>query len=183
MAPTSGGQYHWVSMLSPPSTRQFLGYLTAWLTLTGWQAFVASAAYTTGTLIQGIILLTHPEYATTAKTWHATLIFWGVILLSFTINSFIGKTLARFEGIVFVIHVLGFFATILPLTLFGQPTNSEAVWNTWLNLGDWPTQGLSFSIGILGNVFAFVGADGAIHVRFAATSRLYSLIMTLSLSR
>ncbi len=27
-APTSGGQYHWVSMLAPPSSQKFISYIT-----------------------------------------------------------------------------------------------------------------------------------------------------------
>ncbi|KAI0877041.1 amino acid/polyamine transporter I [Hypoxylon argillaceum] len=164
MAPTSGGQYHWVSMLAPPSCRKFLGYITAWLSLTGWQALVASGAYLTSALVQGLIILTHPSYLATMQNWHSTLLFWAVILFSASINICIGSVLAKFQGIVLVIHILGFFAIILSITLIGQPLNSEAVWHTWLNLGGWPTQGLSFSIGIIGNVLAFGGADGAIHM-------------------
>lgn len=164
MAPTSGGQYHWVSMLAPPSSRKFLGYLTAWLALTGWQALVASGGFVTGTMIQGLILLTHPDYATAMQNWHGTLLFWGVVLLGFTINSAIGSLLARFEGLVLVLHLLGFFAIMLPLALLSEHGDSAAVFNNFYNLGDWQTQGLSFCIGLLGNVFAFLGADGAIHV-------------------
>ncbi|KAI1412054.1 amino acid transporter [Hypoxylon sp. FL1857] len=164
MAPTSGGQYHWVSMLAPPSCRKFLSYITGWLTLSGWQAFVASGGYLTGTMIQGLILLTHPDYIANMQNWHGTLLFWGVILLSYAINTSIGSVLAKFEGFVLVLHIVGFFGVILPLTLLGRPADPDAVWNTWLNLGGWQTQGLSFCIGIIGNVFAFVGADGAIHM-------------------
>lgn len=165
MAPTSGGQYHWVSMLAPPSTRKFLGYLTGWLTLTGWQALVASGGYVTGTMMQGLILLCNPDYINKMQNWHGTMLFWAVILLGFLVNTAIGKLLARFEGIVLVIHILGFFGVMLPLVLLGQQSDSSAVFDTWYNLGGWQTQGLSFCIGILGNVFAFLGADGAIHVR------------------
>ncbi|KAI0539679.1 amino acid/polyamine transporter I [Xylaria digitata] len=164
MAPTSGGQYHWVSMLAPPSCRKFLGYLTGWLTLTGWQALVAAGAYLTATMIQGLIILTHPGYLATIQNWHSTLLFWAVILFSFSINICIGSVLAKLEGVFLVIHILGFFAVILSITIIGQPSNPEAVWDTWLNLGGWPTQGLSFSIGVIGSVVAFVGADGAIHM-------------------
>ncbi|KAI0466805.1 amino acid/polyamine transporter I [Xylaria cf. heliscus] len=164
MAPTSGGQYHWVSMLAPPSCRKFLGYLTGWLTLTGWQSLVASGAYLTATMIQGLIILTHPSYLETMENWHGTLLFWAVILFSSSINTFISSVLAKFEFVALIIHILGFFAVILSITLIGQPSNPDAVWDTWLNLGGWPTQGLSFSIGIIGNVVAFVGADGAIHM-------------------
>jgi amino acid transporter len=161
MAPTSGGQYHWVSMLAPASSRKFLGYLTGWLTLTGWQALVASGGFVTGTMIQGLILLTHPEYE--GKNWHGTLLFWAVVLLGYIINTAIGSFLARFEGFILVLHILGFFAVVLPLALLSEHGTSASVFNTFLNLGNWDTQGLSFSIGILGNVFAFLGADGAIH--------------------
>ncbi|KAI0964960.1 amino acid transporter-like protein [Xylaria arbuscula] len=164
MAPTSGGQYHWVSMLAPPGYRKILGYLTGWLTLTGWQALVASGGFVTGTLIQGLILLTHPDYAANMKNWHGTLLFWAVVLLGYTINAAIGVLLARFEGFVLILHILGFFAVIFPLALLSQHNTPADVFDTFLNLGGWQTQGLSFSIGIMGNVFAFLGGDGAIHM-------------------
>lgn len=177
MAPTSGGQYHWVSMLAPPSSRKFLGYLTAWLALTGWQALVASGGYVTGTMMQGLILLTHPEYGTAMQNWHGTLLFWGVVLLGFGINSALGSLLAKFEGLVLVVHLLGFFAIMLPLALLSEHGDSAAVFNNFYNLGDWQTQGLSFCIGLLGNVFAFLGADGAIHVSLL-TLRVSALLLT-----
>lgn len=166
MAPTSAGQYHWVSMLAPSSSRKFLGYMTGWLTVAGWQATVASAAYSTGTMIQGLILLTHPEYQQPEQNWQGTLLLWAVILLSYTINTAVGTLLAKFEGLVFFLHILGFFGVLLPMVLLkSEHASTEDVFNTFANLGDWQTQGLSMCIGILGIVFAFVGGDSAIHVR------------------
>ncbi|MCJ1325156.1 hypothetical protein MMC10_001818 [Thelotrema lepadinum] len=40
MAPSSGGQYHWVFILAPRSMRKGLSFLTGWLTTIGWQATV-----------------------------------------------------------------------------------------------------------------------------------------------
>lgn len=176
MAPTSGGQYHWVSMLAPPGARKFLGYLTGWLALTGWQALVASGGYLTGTMIQGLILLTHPAYASVMQNWHGTLLFWAVILFGYTINSAIGALLAKFEGLVLVVHLLGFLGILLPLALLSDHGDSAAVFNNFYNLGDWQTQGLSFCIGILGNVFAFLGADGAIHVSPCSKEAAFPLL-------
>ncbi|POS72289.1 hypothetical protein DHEL01_v209319 [Diaporthe helianthi] len=164
MAPNSGGQYHWVSMLAQLGARNFLGYLTGWLALTGWQAVVASGGYLTGTMIQGLILLTHPGYGSVMQNWHGTLIFWAVILFGYRINSAIGALLAKFEGLVLVVHLLGFLGILLPLALLSDHGDSTTVFNNFYNLGDWQTQGLSFCVGILGNVFAFLGADGAIHM-------------------
>ncbi|KAI0406972.1 putative GABA permease [Xylaria palmicola] len=186
MAPTSGGQYHWVSMLAPASCRKFLGYLTGWLAITGWQALVASGGFVTGTMIQGIILLTHPEYAEVMKNWHGTLLLWAVVLLSYGINTAVGSLLAKFEGMVLVVHILGFFAVILPLSLLSPHGTAKDVFDTWVNAGLWQTQGLSFSVGIIGNAFAFLGGDCAIHmseeIRNAAVVVPRSLITGLTIN-
>ncbi|KAK7957887.1 amino acid/polyamine transporter I [Apiospora saccharicola] len=150
MAPTSGGQYHWVSMLAPPSSRKFSGYITGWLTIAGWQATVASGLLLNGTLIQAIILLTHPGYADNMQIWHGTLLSWAVALLSFTINTSIGSVLAKFEIVVLFLHVLGFFAVLIPIVTLGDHTSARDVFKTFLNGGECQTQGLSFSIGISG---------------------------------
>lgn len=165
MMPTSGGQYFWVSVLAPESSRKFAGYLIGWLTITGWQSLVASGGFVTGTMIQGLILLNHPEYLPNMQNWHGTMLFWGVVLAAFSINTIFGKLLSRFEGFILILHILGFFAILLPLVFMSkEKSDTEAVFLTWINLGEWQTQELSFCIGILGNVFAFLGADGAIHV-------------------
>ncbi|KAK8105106.1 amino acid transporter [Apiospora kogelbergensis] len=164
MAPTSGGQYHWVSMLAPPYWRQFFGYMTGWLTIAGWQAAVASGMLMNGTMIQGLVLLTRPEYADHMQNWHGTLISWAVVMCAFAVNAVIGSVLAKFEGFVLIIHLLGFFAILLPLILLGEHTSAAEVFDTFLNSGNWPTQGLSLSIGITGVVFAFLGGDAAIHM-------------------
>ncbi|KAK8128859.1 hypothetical protein PG984_009967 [Apiospora sp. TS-2023a] len=164
MAPTSGGQYHWVSMLAPPSSRKFFGYITGWLTIAGWQATVASGLLLNGTLIQGIILLTHPGYSDNMQIWHGTLLSWAVALLSFAINASIGSVLAKFEIVVLFLHILGFFAVLIPIVVLGDHASAKDVFNTFLNVGGWQTQGLSFSIGISGCVFAFLGSDAAVHL-------------------
>ncbi|KAJ2992942.1 hypothetical protein NUW58_g2005 [Xylaria curta] len=142
MAPTSGGQYHWVSILSPPSMQKFLGYITGWLQLTGWQAGISSTGLLTGTMIQSLILLAHPEYQDRMQNWHGTLLSWAIILLNYIINTSFTTLFAKFESVAF----------------------DQDVFNTFLNLGDWQTQGLSFSIGIAGTVFALLGGDGAMHM-------------------
>lgn len=42
--------------------------------------------------------------------------------------------------------------------------SATGVWATSLNEGNWPTQGLSYCVGFLGNVATFVGADASVHL-------------------
>jgi choline transport protein len=168
MAPTSGGLYHWVSMLAPPSCANFLSYITGWLTVGGWQAAVASGGFLTGTLIQGLIALTVPDY--NPKAFHGTLLFWAVIFFGVFINTVVSNLLPKFEGLILILHILGFFAVLIPLVVLAPHGNSSDVFTVFMNGGGWPNQRLSFFVGLLGNVFAFIGADGTYYV---SGSRIY----------
>ncbi|KAI0118585.1 amino acid transporter-like protein [Hypoxylon sp. NC0597] len=186
MAPTSGGQYHYVAMLSPPRAQKLLSYLTGWLTLTGWQALIASSELLAVSMIQSIALLTHPEYRENMRDWQATLMLWAAVALSYGINTSFNKLFIRFEGVAFIIHILGFFGVVIPLVLLSDHVSTEQVFGTFSNLGGWPTQGLSFCIGIMGTVLSFLGGDGAIHlaeeIENAAVVLPRSLIGTLLLN-
>lgn len=52
MAPTSGGQYHWVSEFAPKEYQRCMSYFIGWISVLGWQGFTASSPYITGTMIQ-----------------------------------------------------------------------------------------------------------------------------------
>lgn len=163
MAPTSGGQYHWVAMLAPRSCAKFLSYITGWITATGWLGTVASAGYLSASVLQTVIALTIPSYQ--PQPYQTLLIFWAFILFAVTINTVLSSLLPKFEGLILILHVLGFFAILIVLVTLGPQGDAKFLFTTFLNGGNWPTQGLSFFIGMMGNVFAFVGADAAFHVR------------------
>lgn len=134
-----------------------------WLTVIGWQATFATSCYLVGTLIQGLVVLTNKNYA--PEDWHGTLLYWAVVALSVAINSVGGKVLPRFEGMILILHILGFFAILIPLTYMADHGTSEEVFTQFLNLGEFPSQGLSFFVGTVGCIFAFAGGDAAVHVR------------------
>lgn len=166
MAPTSGGQYHWVAMLAPRWCAKFLSFLTGWLAVGGWQGSVASSALLVGNMIAGLISMHSDTYQ--YQAWHGTLLFWAVFLFAVIINTLVSSALPKFEGLILILHVLGFFGILIPLLVLGpSDTTAEEVFSTatgWNNGGGWPTQGLSFMVGMLGNVFAFVGTDAAFHM-------------------
>ncbi|EAW13292.1 putative GABA permease [Aspergillus clavatus NRRL 1] len=162
MAPTSGGQYHWCAMLAPPKYMKFLSYMTGWLAVIGWQAAFASSSFIAGTQIQGAVILAHKYYQ--PEPWHGTLIMWAAVFLALGINLVGGKVLPRLETLILVIHILGFFGVLIPLTYMSEKKTREEVFDTWVNSGQWPTQGLSWFVGMTGCVFAFAGGDAAVHM-------------------
>ena len=116
---------------------------------------MASVSYICGTLVQGLIIITHPSYD--PKPWHAVLLFWAAIGFAVFVNAVIGRLLPRVEGFILVVHILGFFAVILPLIFFGSHQDAAEVFTTFLNKGHLHTKGLSFMVGIVGTAFPFLG--------------------------
>ncbi|KAI5456220.1 amino acid/polyamine transporter I [Mariannaea sp. PMI_226] len=162
MAPTSGGQYHWVAMLAPRSCSKFLSYLTGWLTVGGWQGSVASSALLTGNMILGMASLNNDSFV--PQLWQGTLLFWVILLFAVFINTLVSSALPKFEGLILILHILGFFAILIPLVTLGPHGDAKEIFNGWVNNGGWPSQGLSFMVGMMGNAFAFVGTDAAFHM-------------------
>ncbi|KAJ2992806.1 hypothetical protein NUW58_g2040 [Xylaria curta] len=161
MAPTAGGQYHWVAMLAPQSSRKFLSFITGWVTFAGWQAVTASAAYLIGSLLQSVIILLDPNY--TPQPWQTLLFFWAILAFAVFINTVASKTLAHFEGLILVLHIFGFFGVLIPL-VYLSPHGDASLFTTFVNAGGWPNQGLSFVVGLPASVFSLIGADSAVHM-------------------
>ncbi|KAF7592273.1 hypothetical protein BBP40_000404 [Aspergillus hancockii] len=116
------------------------------------------------------------------QNWHGTLLFWAVAVFSVGINSVGGNLLPRFEGLILILHILGFFAILIPLTYMADHSSRKEVFTQFLNLGDWPTQGLSFFIGLVGCVFAFAGGDAAVHMSEEITNAPVAVPRSIMLS-
>ncbi len=99
--------------------------------------------------------MTHPSYD--PKPWHAVLLFWAAIGFAVVMNAVIGRLLPKVEGFILVVHILGFFAVLLPLTVFGNHQQASEVFGTFLSTKGLPTHGLSFLVGIVGTAFPFLG--------------------------
>lgn len=185
MAPTSSGQYHWVFMLAPRNSRVLLSYLTGmcplsrrnlpnaaignginlkgWLSVAVWQSIVAMGGILTATLIQGLLVLNYPdEYV--PQGWQGTLLIWATIILSFVVNSVLGRWLPKIEGFILYFHVLGFFAIIIPLLYLSERVEAVEVFTTWNNDGGWASTGLAFFVGIITNVGPFIGNSPHFHL-------------------
>ena len=91
------------------------------------------------------------------KLWHGTLLCYAVLLVCVIINTLAGTKLPRIEIVLLVVYILSFFGIIVPLVYLAPHGNAHDVFATFLNLGDWDTQALSFFVGLSGNAFAFLG--------------------------
>ena len=113
-------------------------------------------------MIQGVSFMGNNSYV--PQAYQATLICWAALLLALTINLIGGKLLPRAETVLLVVHLLGFFAILIPLVYMSEHNSKETVFLTFTNGGDFPSMGLSWFIGMSYLAFGFGGADGAVHM-------------------
>ncbi|KAJ5987035.1 hypothetical protein N7451_011400 [Penicillium sp. IBT 35674x] len=162
MAPIAGGQYYWVYMLAPMRWKKVCSYLIGWLTSMAWIATVATETIFLGTMIEGLVTLNNPEFA--QQRWQNTLLAWASVAATFFINVVIPNVLPRFEIVILILHLAGFIGITATLLAMSPKKSAHFVFHTSLNEGGWPTQGLSYCVGFIGNVATFVGADASVHM-------------------
>ncbi|KAF2028377.1 amino acid transporter [Setomelanomma holmii] len=162
MAPTTGGQYHWVSEFAPPSAQKFLSYTVGWLCVLGWQVGNTAIAFLSAQQISGLIILNNPDYV--PKRWHLTLMVIAIVTFCQLFNTFFAHKLPLVEGIVLVLHLGGFFAILIPLWVLGERSDAKEVFTTFTDGGGWGSTGLSCLIGMLSPIFSFIGPDSATHM-------------------
>lgn len=173
MAPVAGGQYHWIAMLAPRRIRNFASYMIGWMTCLAWTAGGAGTAFLVATIIQAICAINYPDYEQMQQPYQAALITWAVMLLCVVINTVVASLLPAIEGAFFILHVLGFFGILIPLTYYAPKGTASEIFSataSHMDLGGWPTYGLSFMVGTLGTAYTFVGADAAVHVSSAVSA-------------
>ncbi|GAB7365931.1 hypothetical protein MBLNU230_g7259t1 [Neophaeotheca triangularis] len=162
MAPTSGGQYHWVSEFAPRNQQKFLSYTVGWLAALGWQAIIATTAYTTATLTLQLIALNNPSY--TPQPWQETLLMIAVALFATFFNTYGAKKLPLLEGLVLVFHVFGWFAIIIPLWVLAPKASATQVFTEFSNNGGWNSIGTACFVGTVSATASFAGSDAAVHL-------------------
>ncbi|KAF8846794.1 amino acid transporter [Acephala macrosclerotiorum] len=162
MAPTSGGQYHWVSEFAPPKHQKFLSYLVGWFAVIGWQAAMASIAFACAQQFEGLIALNLPDYV--IKGWHGTLLSIGVAAFAIVWNTVLVRKLPLLEGVIVILHVFGFFAFIVVLWVMAPRSDPKVVWTDFQDNGNWGNIGLSCLVGMTGPVITLIGADSACHL-------------------
>lgn len=83
------------------------------------------------------------------ERWHGTLLVIAIVAFAVIFNTVLAKRLPTVESIVLFVHWLGFFGVLIPLWVLAPRNSPKMVFTQFENLGGWPTQGLSFMVGLL----------------------------------
>ena len=125
-------------------------------------------------MILALAALNHSSY--TPALWQGTLAYWGVMAVAIIINTTTSKILPKLESFILVLHIMGFFAILIPLVyvsnrLASKPqarsayiiqmapekVSAKDVFTAFENGGGWPTTTVSVFVGLIASVFATYG--------------------------
>ncbi|KAK0270448.1 hypothetical protein LTS00_016951 [Friedmanniomyces endolithicus] len=162
MAPTAGGQYHWVSEFAPRKHQQFLSYMTGWLYASVHSTALCSTAYSGALAVQGIVTLNTAGYA--VPSWQGVVLTIGIVLSTIFFNTVVLRTLPMFEGMMLVIHVFGFLPVCVIMWVMGDRSPTKEVWTHFSDYSGWGSYGVATLIGSLGVSGSLLGSDSAAHL-------------------
>ncbi|KAL4815125.1 amino acid/polyamine transporter I [Aspergillus spinulosporus] len=162
MAPTSGGQYHWVSEFASPRYQKFLSYLTGWMSVLAWQAGSASGSFLTGTIIQGLITIRNPDYS--PENWHGTLFVFAMIFVIYIFNVYASDAMPVLNNLLMIFHVLSWCAILIVLWAMAPHRTAKSVFTEWSNQGGWSSIGLSVMIGQISAIYGSLSSDATAHM-------------------
>lgn len=157
IAPTAGGQYHWVSEFAPKKAQKILSYMSGWLSTLAWQSFVAVDSFLIGEIILGLIAINDQSFV--PQRWQATLLIIAAVLAVAAFNFFAGKRLGDAENLFFAFHLLAFLPVIVTLlAMTPEKQSAKAVFTQFTDNGaGWNSMGLTVMVGQVSCIFVVLG--------------------------
>ncbi|KAA8650323.1 hypothetical protein EYZ11_008184 [Aspergillus tanneri] len=162
MAPTSGGQYHWVSEFASERYQKFLSYMTGWMSVLAWQAGAASGSFLTGTIIQGLISVRNPDYS--PQRWHGTLFVFAMIAVIYFFNVYAAGWMPRIQNVLLALHILCWVVVIVVLWAMAPRQPAKAVFTEFSTLAGWDNVGVALMIGQISAIYGSLSSDATAHM-------------------
>lgn len=141
----------------------FLRVFIGWITIFAWTTAVAANIAQPSNVAQSIIAFWVPSYSGAA--WHATLMMWGMLLLTLFCNLYLRKILNAMETVGGVLHVVFWIAIIATLATLGKKSSAEFVFTKLTSdASGWNNPAICFNIGLLPTLLPLSGSDSIIHM-------------------
>ena len=162
MAPTSGGQYHWVSEFAPESCQRFLSYSAGWMSTLGWLASTASSCIVCATLIQALVEVGSLDFV--FPNWQYTLIAIAILVITIFFNTWGAGSLPLVEEISLYGHLIGFLVTIIPLWVMCPKNSASEVFTSFVDNSGYNDMGAALIIAQISVLYCNLGSDSAVHI-------------------
>ncbi|EGY16151.1 hypothetical protein VD0002_g1113 [Verticillium dahliae] len=133
-----------------------------WISVGGQTILTASAAFAAGLQLQALITINNDDYV--PERWQGMLFYWAVLVYAMVMNIWGSKALPHANLIAGVIHVTAFVAIVIVLGVMSKKNTASFVFTEFSNNSGWPSDGISWLVGLLSAVYPFLGYDAACHL-------------------
>jgi choline transport protein len=96
--------------------------------------------------------------------WHATLLSIAILVFSIGFNTIFASKLPLVKGVALVLHIVGFFAIIIPLWVTAPHPEPKVVLLEFTNNVGWSSLGISVMVGLTTPAGVLVGYDCSVHM-------------------
>ncbi|CAK7236672.1 hypothetical protein SBRCBS47491_009718 [Sporothrix bragantina] len=163
--PSSGGIYHWATMVSGPRYGRPVGFFAGWLNFWAWLFALASLSQVAANAVVQMYALYHVEYM--SEPWHIYMAYLGVLwLCTACVAFFNGSVVPRTQSIGLLLVLAGGFVTIVMLAAMPKKhASSHSVWAAFSenNATGW-SDGVAFLTGVLNGAFTIGTPDSISHM-------------------
>ncbi|KAI1609776.1 amino acid transporter [Exophiala viscosa] len=163
MAPTAGGQYHWVSEFASKKYQKVLSYTSGWLSSLCWQSFVASDCMFAAQLLMALAQIHDPNFV--IKNWYTALLSILIATIVTSVNVWGATKLALFENVFVALHVASYFVVIITICVTSPKNDAREVFTTFTdNGGNYPLMGLAVMVGQVPAMWNVLASDAVAHL-------------------
>ncbi|KAK4870736.1 hypothetical protein LT330_005084 [Penicillium expansum] len=161
--PSSGGQYHFCYILSPPRTKKYSAYIVGWLSIFAWWIVTCSGISLSALVINGIVNFWNPSYV--ANQWQTYLTYVGVSFVSL-LPVFFASKVAIMTQITLFLSLAGYLIFfIVSIAMHTEQQPGSFLVQSGLGNSGW-NDGTAWMLSISNAMYAFGGTDGdtVIHI-------------------
>lgn len=169
MAPTAGGQYHWVSEFAPASWQREMSYAAGWMSTLGWIASLAGGTYACADLVSVCVGIVWDGLA--LEAWQLFLVILALLLVTIAMNTAGASILPALEVGSLVGHTAGLVVVVG--VLWGMCGKSEGtppinsardVFLSFENGSGWGDYGAACLVAQVSIIWSMLGSDTIVHI-------------------
>lgn len=162
--PSSGGVYHWATMVAGPRHGRVVGFFTGWLNFAAWLFGLASLVQVTANTVVQLYATYHTDFV--SQAWHVYIAYLAVLWLCTACVVFANGLVPHTQSAGMVLVLAGGLATIVTLAAMPkQHASNQFVWGSFAenNATGW-SGGVAFLTGVLNGAFTIGTPDSISHM-------------------
>ncbi|EPE03265.1 choline transporter [Ophiostoma piceae UAMH 11346] len=162
--PSSGGVYHWATMVAGPRNGRIVGFFTGWINFFAWMFGLASLVQVTANTVVQMYATYHSEFV--SEAWSVYIAYLGVLWVSVACVVFANWLVPHTQNLGMFLVFAGGLATIITLAVMPKKhASNHFVWGSFdeNNETGWGG-GVAFMSGVLSGTFTIGTPDSITHM-------------------